>query len=206
MDSTRSRYGYIIMYAGCPIYLCSKLATEIALSMTEAEYIGLSQALCTVILLMNIAEELKASGIKIKTTMPMVHCKVFKDNMGVIELATNHKFQPCTRHIAMRYHHFCPHATQGKIKILHIDTALHPADQLTKPVLEDVLRCHRKTIQGWDTEIPCRYTLTRGSKGKLTMDRNLEDDLCKEFDNQSMSMAPTRNGSVSDAKIQDSIK
>jgi hypothetical protein len=44
------------------------------------------------------------------------------------------------------------------------------------------------------------------TKGKLTTDGNLEDDLSKEFDNQSTSMAPTRNGSVSDAKIQDSIK
>jgi hypothetical protein len=34
--------GFIISYAGCPIYWCSKLQTEIALSTTEAEYIALS--------------------------------------------------------------------------------------------------------------------------------------------------------------------
>jgi hypothetical protein len=92
--------------------------------------------------------------------------------------------------------------TQGKIKILKIDTALHPADQLTKPVPEDVLRRHRKTVQGWDTDIPCRYTSTRGSKGKPTTDGNLENYLPEEFDNQSTSTVPTRNPSVSDAVKQ----
>ena len=37
--------GFVVMYAGCPINWCSKLQTEIALSITEAEYIALSQAM-----------------------------------------------------------------------------------------------------------------------------------------------------------------
>jgi hypothetical protein len=37
-----SRTGCIITYCGCPITLCSKLQTEIALSTTEAEYLALS--------------------------------------------------------------------------------------------------------------------------------------------------------------------
>jgi hypothetical protein len=35
--------GFIIVLAGVPIHLLSKLQTEIALSSTEAEYIALSQ-------------------------------------------------------------------------------------------------------------------------------------------------------------------
>ena len=34
--------GFVISYAGCPIYWCSKLHTEICLSTTEAEYVALS--------------------------------------------------------------------------------------------------------------------------------------------------------------------
>ena len=41
-DYVRSRHGYIIMYAGCPIVTKSQLQTEIALSTMEAEYTGLS--------------------------------------------------------------------------------------------------------------------------------------------------------------------
>jgi hypothetical protein len=44
-DNVYSHTGYVIQYAGCPIYWQSKLKTEIALSTTEAEHIVLSQAL-----------------------------------------------------------------------------------------------------------------------------------------------------------------
>ena len=44
-NSVRSRSGYVITYAGCPILWSSKLQMDIALSTTEAEYIVLSQSL-----------------------------------------------------------------------------------------------------------------------------------------------------------------
>ena len=42
-STTNSRTGYAILYAGCTIIWRSKLLTHIALSMTEEEYIDLSQ-------------------------------------------------------------------------------------------------------------------------------------------------------------------
>jgi hypothetical protein len=44
--TAKTRTGYIILYAGCPIIWASKLQTEVALSSTEVEYIALSQKLC----------------------------------------------------------------------------------------------------------------------------------------------------------------
>jgi hypothetical protein len=44
-NTARSRTGYIITYAGCPMHWPSKMQTEIALSTKEAEYIALSQAM-----------------------------------------------------------------------------------------------------------------------------------------------------------------
>ncbi len=44
-NTARSRMGYVITYAGCPMHWSSKMQTEIALSTTEAEYIALSQAM-----------------------------------------------------------------------------------------------------------------------------------------------------------------
>ena len=41
-DNVYSRTGFVIRYAGCPIFWQSKLQTEIALSTAEAEYIALS--------------------------------------------------------------------------------------------------------------------------------------------------------------------
>jgi len=42
--SIKSRTGYVISFASCPVLWSSKLQTEIALSTTEAEYIAMSQA------------------------------------------------------------------------------------------------------------------------------------------------------------------
>jgi Reverse transcriptase (RNA-dependent DNA polymerase) len=50
--TARSRSGYLVNYAGCPIVWASRLQIEIALSSTESEYVALSQALREVIPLM----------------------------------------------------------------------------------------------------------------------------------------------------------
>src|SRR5210317_790954 len=44
-DTARSRHGYFITFAGCPLVWKSQLQTEVALSSTESEYTGLSYAL-----------------------------------------------------------------------------------------------------------------------------------------------------------------
>jgi hypothetical protein len=44
-DTARSRTGYIVMYAGCPIIWASKLQGEIALSSTESEYLAISSVM-----------------------------------------------------------------------------------------------------------------------------------------------------------------
>ncbi len=57
-DNVYSRTGYVIQYAGCPIYWQSKLQTEIALSTAEAEYIALSQALSETLPMTNLMKEI----------------------------------------------------------------------------------------------------------------------------------------------------
>ena len=44
-DNVMYRTGMVIMYDNCPVYWCSSLQTEIALSKSEAEYIELSSTL-----------------------------------------------------------------------------------------------------------------------------------------------------------------
>ena len=75
----------MICYAGLPIVWKSQLQTEIALSTTEAEYIGLSQALREAIPLMNLIKEFKVKGINVNVSKAKVHIKVFEDNAGAIE-------------------------------------------------------------------------------------------------------------------------
>ncbi len=58
-DNVYLRTGYVICYAGCPVFWQSKLQTEIALSTAEAEYIALSQALRETIPMTNLMREMK---------------------------------------------------------------------------------------------------------------------------------------------------
>jgi hypothetical protein len=78
-DTDRSRHGYIVSYAGCPIIWKSQLQTEIALSSTESEYTGLSYALRDAIPMMELLKEMKKLKFPIRSTTPQVHFKVFEE-------------------------------------------------------------------------------------------------------------------------------
>jgi hypothetical protein len=62
----------------------SKLQTEVVLSSTESEYVGLSESLRVAIVMMNLLNEMKSFGIPISKTTPTVFCKLFEDNAGAI--------------------------------------------------------------------------------------------------------------------------
>jgi hypothetical protein len=83
-NTGRSRYGYIVMYNGCPVTRASMMQTEVALSTTESEYIRLSQSLRHVIPLINLAKEFKRKGLMLFRNPPKIHCKLFEDNSGAI--------------------------------------------------------------------------------------------------------------------------
>jgi len=90
-STAKSRSGYIVLYAGCPIIWSSKLQTQVALSTTEAEYVSLSQALREVVPVMNLIKELKERKITTISSVPKVYCKAFEDNSGALELARSTK-------------------------------------------------------------------------------------------------------------------
>jgi hypothetical protein len=148
-DTARSRHGYIITYAGCSITWRLVLQTEVALSSTESEVIGLSEALRATIPLIELLKELKAYGYPIADTVPKIHCKVYEDNSGALEIATVFKLRPRTRHLNTRFHHFRQYAARGEIEILPIDTTLQTSDFLTKPVEVEILLRHRLKVMGW---------------------------------------------------------
>jgi hypothetical protein len=148
-STARSRSGYVIMYANCPISWASKMQTEVALSTTEAEYVALSTALRECMPLMQLIKELQAHGFDLIEDKPKVHCRVFEDNSGALIMATEHKARPRTKHLNVKYHHFRDHVVRGEISVHAIGTTLQCADLLTKPLNEVDTKRHRKFIQGW---------------------------------------------------------
>jgi hypothetical protein len=154
--SSHSRTGYVISYAGCPIIWASKMQPLIALSTTEAEYIALSTALREVIGIMNLINELKEKGFPMFHPTPKVVCRTFEDNKSCIEIATNHRTRPRTKHLSVRLHHFRSHIVQRTITIEHISTKEQLADIFTKPLPRDQFRKLRNRLMSWPSN-----TITR---------------------------------------------
>jgi len=154
-DTARSRLGYIIKFAGCPITWASRLISEIVLSTTEAEYVALSESLRTVIPLLNIYKECQQRKIVSKHPQTKVYCKVFEDNSGALEMAKNPKFRPRTKHLNIKYHHFRSwiaqegEDTSGKIQIHAIQSSEQQADMLTKAVDQARFVKFRRLVCGW---------------------------------------------------------
>ena len=147
-ENVLSRTGYVIMYASCLILWVSRLQTEIALSTAEAEYIALSQALCNVIPLIALLKEVNTVfPVHVKT--PMFVCKMHKNNQLCITMATSQKCSSQTKHITLKYHHFCSFVKDGRIKIPYCRTTMQKADILTKPLTDDLFFKLRYMLCGW---------------------------------------------------------
>ena len=147
-EAVLSRTGFVILYANCPVMWCSKMQTEIALSTTEAEYIALSQSMREIIPFMTLLQEVNAI-FSINMPKPKFHCKVFEDNNSCISLATQQKFSPRTKHIALKYHHFRQYVRDNIVEILPIDTKEQIADIFTKPLDEKSFTYLREKFLGW---------------------------------------------------------
>ena len=143
-----SRTGFVISYAGCPIYWASKLQTEIALSTTEAEYIALSMAMREVLPFLNLMQEIN-SVLPLPAGAPKFFCKVWEDNRSCIKVAESPKFTPCTKHIALKYHHFRRFVSDGTVTIFPINTLEQTADIFTKPLDGPQFTYLRKKLCGW---------------------------------------------------------
>jgi Reverse transcriptase (RNA-dependent DNA polymerase) len=149
-DSTaRSRTGYVIRYAGCPLIWGSRLQTEIALSSTESEYISLSQSLRDVIYIIDLIREMQTAGFDFSDLPPIVLCKAFKDNNGALEMATVHKLRPRTKNTNVKYHHFRRAVLDGIITIHKISTHDQLADIFTKPLSIIPFTDLRRMLMGW---------------------------------------------------------
>jgi hypothetical protein len=163
-STARSRSGFVVMFAGCPLFWASKLQTEIALSTTESEYIALSSALREVIPLMRLTKELRDAGFDLPFDTPKVHCRVFEDNSGALEMAITPKMRPRTKHLNIKYHHFREAVESGEVTIHKVGTLDQLADIFTKPLAHVLFDKFRMAIMGWSTDSnpPCSNPRSEG--------------------------------------------
>ena len=80
---------------------------------------------------------------------PTFVCKVHEDNQLCITMAMSPKFTPRTKHIALKYHHFCSPIKSGVIQITYWRTTEQKADLLTKPLADDLFFKLCYMLCGW---------------------------------------------------------
>ena len=147
--SAKSRTGYVITLANCPLLWVSKLQSEIALSTCESEFVALSQAFRSLVPTKRLLEEtLKGMNLNVH-----VHYKakstVFEDNAAALRLATTKKFTPRTRHMACKYFWFLEKVEQGLAEIVKIESEKNVADIFTKNLNQIAFERVRMLLCGW---------------------------------------------------------
>jgi hypothetical protein len=147
----RSRTGYVINLANCPVLWKSKLQTEIALSTMEAEYVALSASCKELFPLIDLTTELTSTiGLKLNTTTDM-HIKIHEDNVGALILGKlePRRMTPRSKHYAIKYHWFREHIGPRNIQLVHIGTENQLGDLFTKGLEKVIFQRLRKQLMGW---------------------------------------------------------
>ncbi|KAJ6102323.1 Reverse transcriptase RNA-dependent DNA polymerase [Penicillium sp. IBT 16267x] len=138
-EARLSTTGYVFKLAGGAVTWQSRKQTSVALSSTEAEYMGQSHAIqeCVwLVLLLNELEQL--SGMTLRLMDPPV--SIFADNQGAIALAANPEHHARSKHVDVKFHFQRQHIDAGTCKLIFIPTTEMAADGLTKPLATTAFR------------------------------------------------------------------
>ena len=147
----KSRTGYAICIADCPVVWGSKLQGSIALSTTEAEYNALSMVMRLVLPLLELYKTIGSSlGIQ-SEVITQFRTTVWEDNNGCLILANLEpgRQTPRSKHCAIKQHWFRSHLRPNGIEVKKIDTLSQKADILTKSLGAIKFRKIRKLLCGW---------------------------------------------------------
>lgn len=124
INDRRSYTGYCFKLSSGAISWESRKQRTVALSSTEAEYMGLSEAVKEAVYLRKFFEELE-----IEETQELI---IYNDNQGAAKLAKNSQFHGRTKHIDIRYHFIRDVVEDQKVTIKYIRSEDMSADILTK--------------------------------------------------------------------------
>ncbi len=117
----KSRTGYVLLLADCPLLWVSKLQTLVASSTMEAEYIALSTAIRDVIPMRRLMT-LACDTIFGRGSYPArMYSSIFEDNNGALQLARAPRMTPRTKHYGIRYHFFREYVNNGDIRLFKVD-------------------------------------------------------------------------------------
>jgi len=115
---------YVVLLNGGPVAWSAWKQPLISLLTAEVEYIALTSVIRELLYLQLLIGELYK---------PVPHpIPVFCDNQATIVLASNGKFQSCTKHIDLQYHFICSHVSNGIFKLFYCPSKENVADAFMK--------------------------------------------------------------------------
>ena len=128
-------------FDGGAISWSAKQQAVVALSSTEAEYIGITHAVKEALWLRTLLSDLVHPDF-VKHAI-----RLFSDNKGAMDLAHNNAFHAQTKHISIRYHFIREAVERGDIDLDYRRTEDMPADIFTKPLARARLE-HLRSLMG----------------------------------------------------------
>jgi hypothetical protein len=148
--SVKSRTGFVINVANCPVVWKSKLQQQIATSSTHAEYIGLSTAMKEIIPLKELLITVSQAVGLPQDFSTTFKTRIWEDNNGCRTIANLEpgRQTPASKWYDITLHWFRSHLND-RMTVERIDTDKQWADILTKPLKADVFSRVRKMVLGW---------------------------------------------------------
>jgi hypothetical protein len=146
----KSRTGFVINIANCPVLWCSKLQQETATSTMQAEIIALAHSCWELLPIMDMVESM-SSAVGLPSPETSMHVTIHEDNAGALILAQTlpPQFTPCSKFYALKTIWFHEQIVLQGIKLLKIDTIEQLGDIFTKPLSKVTLEYLHNRLMGW---------------------------------------------------------
>ena len=146
----KSRTGFVITVANCPVLWQSKLQTETALSTMEAEIIALAHCCRELFPIMDMVS-LLGTKVGLPVSGATMNVSIHEDNAGALVLAETlpPQFTPRSKHYAIKTIWFREQIVLRGIRLFKIDTVEQLGDMFTKGLPRATFEYLRRKLLGW---------------------------------------------------------
>ena len=146
----KSRTGFVITVANCPVLWQSKLQTETALSTMEAEIIALAHCCRELFPIMDMVS-LLGTKVGLPVSAATMNVSIHEDNAGALVLAETlpPQFTPRSKHYAIKTIWFREQIVLRRIRLFKIDTVEQLGDMFTKGLPRATFEYLRRKLLGW---------------------------------------------------------